>query len=526
MKKNLPITNEEKTFPATTNILSTTDLDGKITYINKDFINISGFTKSELLGENHHIVRHPDMPPEVFKILWSDLRANKSWMGIVKNRCKNGDYYWVDAYATPIKKNGNIEELQSVRRRAKPDYIKRATQVYSALNTGKKLRQLNDSIPVWTKLSTVMFLTLLLPLFSVAFFKTTSLFVSASILATLISITSLFLLTKPLRNALLQVKLITDDKTARFIYTGRSDEAGALLLAIKKLESENAALIGRINDMSTTLSDSTQSLSTALSQSENGTLQQFEQTELVSAAMEQMTASIKSVANNAKETSDASANGLSIANEGKEIIDQNEHTISELKTLINSAAKIIHEVSVSSNEIESILEVILAIAEQTNLLALNAAIEAARAGELGRGFAVVADEVRSLANRTQDSSKEISAVIEKLQNGVKQAVTAMQAGESAAEVSVSKSKQIATALDQTLMAIDNISQMSMQTAQTVFEQTQVANNINENVVSIKTNAQENLDAVKLSSATAAETMLIIKKLDQLTSQFWQTQQET
>lgn len=102
----------------------------------------------------------------------------------------------------------------------------------------------------------------------------------------------------------------------------------------------------------------------------------------------------------------------------------------------------------------------------------------------------------------------------------------MQAGESAAEVSVSKSKQIATALDQTLMAIDNISQMSMQTAQTVFEQTQVANNINENVVSIKTNAQENLDAVKLSSATAAETMLIIKKLDQLTSQFWQTQQET
>lgn len=104
MKNNLPVSGVELSFSPSVNILSTTDLDGKITYINKDFIDVSGFTKDELIGQNHHIVRHPDMPPAVFKMFWTDLRAEKSWMGIVKNRCKNGDHYWVDAYATPIKK--------------------------------------------------------------------------------------------------------------------------------------------------------------------------------------------------------------------------------------------------------------------------------------------------------------------------------------------------------------------------------------------------------------------------------------
>mgnify|MGYP003148177393 FL=1 len=100
MKKNLPITNIEKLFSPHANILSTTNLKGQITYINKDFIDISGFTEDELIGNNHHIVRHPDMPSPVFKMFWSDLQKENSWMGIVKNRCKNGDHYWVDAYVS------------------------------------------------------------------------------------------------------------------------------------------------------------------------------------------------------------------------------------------------------------------------------------------------------------------------------------------------------------------------------------------------------------------------------------------
>ncbi|MCU7890481.1 MAG: PAS domain-containing protein [Candidatus Thiodiazotropha sp. (ex Ustalcina ferruginea)] len=138
MKNNQPVTNVNKDFQADANILSTTDLKGAITYVNPDFLKISGFTKEELIGKNHNVVRHPDMPPAAFENLWGDIKADKPWMGIVKNRCKNGDHYWVDAYVMPIQKNGTTIEYQSVRYKPDPDYVKRAEPLYNRLHEGKK----------------------------------------------------------------------------------------------------------------------------------------------------------------------------------------------------------------------------------------------------------------------------------------------------------------------------------------------------------------------------------------------------
>lgn len=137
MKINLPVTGIERSFDSSERIISTTDAKGIITSYNETFFKISGFAAEELDGKNHNVVRHPDMPPAAFEDLWSTVKKNQSWMGIVKNRCKNGDHYWVDAYVTPISENGQIAEFQSVRSKPKAEYVQRAEKAYKCFNEDK-----------------------------------------------------------------------------------------------------------------------------------------------------------------------------------------------------------------------------------------------------------------------------------------------------------------------------------------------------------------------------------------------------
>ena len=130
MRNNQPVTQNEVQLRDDTLIVSKTDLKGRITYVNKDFIEISGFTEAELIGEPHNIVRHPDMPEEAFKDLWDTLKAGRPWVGYVKNRCKNGDYYWVVANATPIWESGQITGYMSVRRKPSREAVAAHEEIY------------------------------------------------------------------------------------------------------------------------------------------------------------------------------------------------------------------------------------------------------------------------------------------------------------------------------------------------------------------------------------------------------------
>jgi methyl-accepting chemotaxis protein len=132
MRNNLPVTNVEVQLDDQTLIVSKTDLKGQITYVNRDFIDVSGFSEKELLGQPHNIVRHPDMPSEAFGDLWEDLKDGRPWTGVVKNRCKNGDYYWVVADVTPIREAGQVAGYMSVRREASTQQIKAAEATYAA----------------------------------------------------------------------------------------------------------------------------------------------------------------------------------------------------------------------------------------------------------------------------------------------------------------------------------------------------------------------------------------------------------
>ena len=131
MRINQPVTDLEQPVDSNTQLITITDLKGVITFANDDFVKISGYERSELIGQNHNIIRHPDMPPGAFESLWKTVQSKQSWKGLVKNRCKNGNFYWVDAYVTPILRDGKIVEYQSVRTQAPREAISRAESVYA-----------------------------------------------------------------------------------------------------------------------------------------------------------------------------------------------------------------------------------------------------------------------------------------------------------------------------------------------------------------------------------------------------------
>jgi methyl-accepting chemotaxis protein/aerotaxis receptor len=137
MRVNLPVTNNEIHVPEGKSIVSTTDLKGRITSVNSTFVEVSGFPEEELIGQPHNIVRHPDMPPAAYDDLWKTLKAGKPWRGLVKNRCKNGDHYWVDANAMPIMENGQAIGYVSVRVRAERRAVEQAEHIYRLVREGK-----------------------------------------------------------------------------------------------------------------------------------------------------------------------------------------------------------------------------------------------------------------------------------------------------------------------------------------------------------------------------------------------------
>ncbi|MGB0899429.1 MAG: PAS domain-containing protein [Psychrobium sp.] len=134
MRNNTPVTDRRIPLIAGQDLVTKTDLQGRITYVNPAFIEVSGFTEQELVGEHHNIVRHPDMPQAAFKNMWSTLEMGRPWVGMVKNRCKNGDYYWVKANVTPLMKGGRVNEYMSVRAMPTEQEVDEAERLYTQLN--------------------------------------------------------------------------------------------------------------------------------------------------------------------------------------------------------------------------------------------------------------------------------------------------------------------------------------------------------------------------------------------------------
>lgn len=482
MRDNGPVTGKEQDYPSNANLLSTTTPKGVITFVNKSFAKVAGFKQEELVGQAHNIVRHSDMPQAAFEMLWKQIKSGRSWMGLVKNRCKNGDHYWVNAFVTPIndKKTKTTKEYQSVRVKPKPEWINRATGLYKKLSQGQmpifiKRKPLN----LLQRLSAALWVSIGLGIgiSSITGTVNPAGFIACGILAQV----ALWHFLKPLKQVFVDAQNISDDPVAMHIYTGRNDDIGQLQLAMQVLKTESGALVGRIEEDSGELLNQTQSFMSKVSTSKEKVGEIQSQAHEVSSAMEQMSLAIQEVATSASDTANAASDAKSGADKGSDLVIKTASDIENLATNIEKSASVIEELEKNSEDIATILDVIMSIAEQTNLLALNAAIEAARAGEQGRGFAVVADEVRTLANRTHESTEEITEMIKKLREGSQAAVSSMRSAREQTVESVTQSQQASQAIQQVTDSLNTITDMSQQIASAVEEQSATSNGIKQNI---------------------------------------------
>ncbi|MBI5451443.1 MAG: methyl-accepting chemotaxis protein [Gammaproteobacteria bacterium] len=500
MKKNLPITGRERILTEEEIIVSTTDLKGCITYINDTFTEISGFSAEESVGKNHNVVRHPEMPPAAFADLWATLQAGKSWMGIVNNRAKNGDNYWVDAYVTPIFEHGRVTGYQSVRTKPAADDVARADALYQSLMQPARFKLKLPSLGlglagrITTTVGAVM--TLLLG----ALCATTDLGIIAATVAGGIGLGlaafAVRSLTAPLRATVDKAHEIVNNPVMQRVYTGRADDMTAPLLAIRMLEARLRTVLGRVTDSAGNLADIAARTSAGVEQSSGNLAQQQEQTEAVATAITEMSATVAEVARNTEQSAHSTKETEQSTRAGQQAIQNIVTSTDELSDKVKNASGVIHTLKAKTNDIGIILEVIKNIAEQTNLLALNAAIEAARAGEQGRGFAVVADEVRTLAQRTQKSTSEIEQVIEKLQHEANNAVSVMEQSCQLAIKNADHARQGGTMLDAIVKQVGMITEMNNQIACAAEEQSAVSTEISRSIEKINGAAKQNTAGAK------------------------------
>lgn len=504
MRKNLPVTDREKTFGSNTKLISVTDTQGTIIECNDAFVEVSGFEKHELIGQPHNVVRHPDMPPEAYKKMWHYLKAGKPWMGLVKNRCKNGDFYWVDAYVTPVTQNGKIVGYESVRSCPSRQDVERAARLYRNINAGKTKRA---ALPISLE-NTFLVLSIVIcaGLFGFGFKELSEgiLPVSVIIFAFWVSLNR-----KKTLNALNEMlNHAFSDELAVQSYTDESGDLGKLKVAILSQLAHLGTVITRIESAALVVAKESDKGTELTAKTRKDIESQQSETMQVATAMNEMSTTIAEVSKHVSDTAIQADTANHLASKGNEVANVTRGSIQKLKLTVEQIGSSVRGVSEQTARIANAAQMIEQIADQTNLLALNAAIEAARAGEQGRGFAVVADEVRNLARRTQESTKEIYGIVTELTHRASDAVKVADAGAVDAEEGLSHVIESGKMLSGISESIGQIASMSTQMAAAVEEQAHVAEDINRQIVNISTLADLSND----SSMQLSETIIYLNKI--------------
>lgn len=424
MRVNLPISTQEYAFPKGQTLVSTTDLKGRILYCNPMFIEVSGYEKEELLGQPHNIVRHPDMPEEAYRDMWETIASGNPWSAPVKNRRKDGTFYWVMANVTPLMQGDQPTGYMSVRTEATRDQIQAADQLYRQMQAEKQAGTLVHVLregqivknTLWGRmaravqlgpLGKIMLCTLLLVFASwgAALLGGHTMTVAAGaawlgvvLLALGMAVYLHRATVAPLSQMLRWANRMAAGDLTQKIAASRSDTVGQLQKALAQLNVNLLSIVRDARQESEHMQLSTREIAQGNQDLSERTEAQASNLEQTAASMEEITGTVKQTAESARQATVLAIQATQVAERSSEAVDGVASTMKQIQT--------------ASGRISEITQLIDSIAFQTNILALNAAVEAARAGEQGRGFAVVASEVRSLSHRTLSAAKEIRQLID------------------------------------------------------------------------------------------------------------------
>ena len=524
MRDNGPVTGNEVPLGASDELVSATNTKGVITFCNDTFCEIAGFTPDELVRKAHNIVRHPDMPEAAFQHMWDCLKAGKSWMGIVKNRCKNGDHYWVDAYVTPLKVDGRVTGYESVRVQPARERVERAERVYARINQGKPA--LPAIVTGWHKVSVFVWSTLVvfaLMLLNALFWtELTPLSAGIVFCSSLVAgLVGSWMVRRDRQSLIAAARDEIDNPLAAYIYTGRADIGGEIELALIAQRARLRTALGRMVESAKEVRQRSEKARSQVRNSHEGMSHQQRETEHVAVSMQEMSQAVQEVASGASETSSATSGALQQVGKGRNVLDQASSSIQNLSGEVLKLSEVVERLATDSQEIAGVVDVIRGIAEQTNLLALNAAIEAARAGEQGRGFAVVADEVRTLASRTQESTQHIQNIIENLGSATGAASQNMSACQNMADKCVGEMNNVNAALEAITESVSTIDRMSERIAVAAEEQSAVAIEVERNTQSISQISNRTQSEVEAADQLSQEMVELSEKQLLLVERFEQ-----
>ena len=692
MKINLPVSQIEKPFPQGKYLVSKTDLKGIITYANDAFVEISGYSREELLGKNHNLVRHPDVPPQAFEDLWRTIKEGLPWRGIVKNRAKSSDHYWVDAFVVPIRENNQTVGYMSVRSKPSREQVKQADTLYRKLNDSKAPL---DSRPGWFKslsirarlLAVMGFMAAMLliggfvgvggtalsnqaldfsyrnrlepvdilwkitvlmgenrsqvmlglqhnpassfskmhdhelalhadtiiknrdeitvlweefkkcemtpelraqaekyyaartryvkeglapareallagefdraneillkqlnPAYKDAYNEVGTLLsalkqasrqeyavaadrylllrnfgvggtLGALLLVFVATLLLLRAIVNPMRQAIRHFDHISQGNLTDEIHISGRDEAGCVLTSLATMQVHLKVILDEIMAASRAIDSRSSELQVEMigvvAQSE----MQYDRVQSTAAATEEFSQSVHEVAESAENTARAAVNSQSIVGSSQNSMEKSMEATTRVVAAVQASSGTIANLNQAIQKIGDITQVIKEIADQTNLLALNAAIEAARAGESGRGFAVVADEVRKLAERTTNSTADISAMVLEIRNVTRQTVTSMDHAVSEVEEGISMMRASGESLNRITSSSEEVTDMARHIAAAAKQQAATSLDVANNMEQISGLIESNLLSAQQAKIASGELQNTAVELKNIVSHF-------